>query len=367
MLPQMITPAQLESLRSKCLDLGQAEENVQESPMLFLLFSTSQYDLLPYFSERNCQPGEILVQEGEPGDSMYLIYTGKAVILKGDLDHPIILDVRQPGSIVGEMALLENAPRSATVVALQPMTLLRMSRKKFFELLNRRPEANQAIMSMLCARLRRSDEQRSQDSLRHRQLQDQVQALANEKRMLEERHAIDEKASAIIAALREQTIRDPLTGLYNRRYLEETLEREISRARRENAPVALIMMDIDYFKRVNDTYGHKGGDLLLQALGKMAGRCVRTEDIVCRYGGEEFAIVMPNAGLTIACERAEQIRAAFQGLCVPYEGREISSTLSLGAAVFPIQAVDGDDLVARADRALYVAKQSGRNRVVIDE
>ena len=367
MPPQSISQTQLEELRARCPDLDKAGETTQESPLLYLLLSTSQDDLIPYVSERSCLPGDILVREGELGDSMYLIHSGKAVVLKGHLDHPTVLDFRQSGSIIGEMALLENAPRSATVVALQPMILLQMNRTHFFELLTLYPAANQAIMSMLCARLRKADEQRNNDFLQQKQLRDQVEALATEKLILEERQAVNEKTSAIIAALREQAIRDPLTGLYNRRHMEETLERELRRAQRENGAMAVIMMDIDFFKRVNDTYGHQGGDVMLKALGSMVQRYVRGEDSICRYGGEEFAIVMPAAGLKIACERAEQIRQAFQELHVPFEGREIHTTLSLGVAAYPTHSPNSEDILLRADRALYAAKQNGRNRVVADE
>ncbi len=363
---QRITQAQLDYLLSKCSDQDHEESIVRGSPLLYLLLSTNQSELVPFFGECTCQPGDILVREGEPGNIMYLISSGTVAVLKGELDHPTLLEFRQRGSIIGEMALLENAPRSATVVALQPLTLLSMSREKFFELLVRYPMATQAIMSMLCARLRKSDERRSQDTLQQRRLLDQVEALSNEKLRLEELQAIDDKASAIIAVLREQAIRDPLTGLYNRRYLEETLAREISRARRESLTMAVIMMDIDFFKRVNDTYGHKGGDLLLIALGQMLQKWVRTEDIVCRYGGEEFAVVMPGMDLSKACDRAEQIRVAFQSLCVEYEGRSIRATLSLGVAVYPAHQFDGDEILVRADRALYRAKQNGRNQVVTD-
>jgi diguanylate cyclase (GGDEF)-like protein/PAS domain S-box-containing protein len=165
--------------------------------------------------------------------------------------------------------------------------------------------------------------------------------------------------------LLEQLIRDPLTGLFNRRYLQETLDREFARASREKKPVSLIMMDIDHFKRINDSYGHRAGDKVLAELGQLLANNIRTEDIPCRYGGEEFVIVMPGAPLDIASERAEQIRLNVHNMCVSYRNQPIQITMSLGVAAYPIHGNNSDAVLIRADRALYHAKQNGRNRVVV--
>jgi diguanylate cyclase (GGDEF)-like protein len=164
--------------------------------------------------------------------------------------------------------------------------------------------------------------------------------------------------------LREQAIRDPLTGLFNRRYLKDTLEREISRATREGLPIGIMIMDIDEFKNVNDLYGHNAGDKMLQAMGELLKVNIRAGDIVCRYGGEEFVIVMPGASLGVAYERAELLRQKFEQMLVPYEGEQLHATISLGVAAFPIHGTNGEDALIRADRALYQAKQAGRNRVI---
>ncbi|RPH62910.1 MAG: diguanylate cyclase [Chloroflexi bacterium] len=167
------------------------------------------------------------------------------------------------------------------------------------------------------------------------------------------------------AELREQAIRDVLTGLFNRRYLQETLEREIARAIRRKQPVGIIMMDIDLFKVVNDTYGHKAGDLVLQALGDLLKTNLRAEDIICRYGGEEFVVVMPGASIETAQERAEFIRHEFEAMHIPFENHEIRATLSLGLAAYPLHAIGGEEVLIRADRALYHSKQTGRNRLTV--
>ncbi len=167
------------------------------------------------------------------------------------------------------------------------------------------------------------------------------------------------------AKLREQAIRDTVTGLFNRRYLEETLEREIARAARQKLAVSVIMMDLDRCKNVNDSFGHKAGDMILQALGRLLLKHTRGMDVACRYGGEEFAVVLPGAPLATAAQRAEQIRAEFQALRVAHNGNVMSATLSLGVAEYPHNGVNGDQVLDAADKGLYDAKQNGRNRVAV--
>lgn len=165
--------------------------------------------------------------------------------------------------------------------------------------------------------------------------------------------------------LHEQAIRDYLTGLYNRRYMQYTMERELARAEREKIPMAVVMMDMDHFKLVNDTHGHRAGDLLLETWGRVLKINTRKEDIACRYGGEEFVIVMPGASLAAAVERAEWLCMYCSELRVSYEGHLLKMTISIGVAMYPQHALDEEGLLIRADRALYRAKRGGRNRVSV--
>jgi diguanylate cyclase (GGDEF)-like protein len=167
------------------------------------------------------------------------------------------------------------------------------------------------------------------------------------------------------ADLQEQAIRDALTGLYNRRYLDETLERELARAMREVQPMSFVMLDLDHFKSINDTFGHNQGDAVLQKLAALLLSHTRVDDIVCRYGGEEFLIVLPNVNAEIAFQIAERWRKSFVGLTMSPEPREIKVTLSCGISEFPTDGNIKDELISIADQALYRAKQAGRNRVVI--
>ncbi len=166
--------------------------------------------------------------------------------------------------------------------------------------------------------------------------------------------------------LRQQSIRDALTGLYNRRFMEETLERELKRAEREKKSVGVIMLDIDHFKEFNDLTGHDGGDALLRELGVFLKSKNRAGDIACRYGGEEFIIVLPGITKEDAQNRADELRQGVKELLVYHLGKPLGKcTISLGVAVFPENGHTIDSLLKAVDNALYQAKNQGRDRVVI--
>jgi diguanylate cyclase (GGDEF)-like protein len=170
-----------------------------------------------------------------------------------------------------------------------------------------------------------------------------------------------EEINKLQEQLREQAIRDPLTGCFNRRYLEETLTREFSRSLRESYPLCLAMIDIDRFKLVNDTYSHRAGDAVLQALGVLLRGRTRAGDIVCRFGGEEFLIVLPNMPLDTALNRMDILRNEFQEMRVVFGEEEIHSTISIGVACCPLHGQNSEEVMLAADRALYRAKAAGRN------
>jgi diguanylate cyclase (GGDEF)-like protein len=168
--------------------------------------------------------------------------------------------------------------------------------------------------------------------------------------------------------LRTQSIRDPLTGLYNRRYLEEALGREIARATREKRGVGVIMLDLDHFKRLNDAEGHLVGDAVLRELGILLSGAVRGSDIACRFGGEEFTLVLPGADSDATAKKAESLRVAVERLTVSHRGQSIGAlTASLGVASFPKNALGTEEILRRADEALYRAKGTGRNCVCVSE
>ena len=176
-------------------------------------------------------------------------------------------------------------------------------------------------------------------------------------------HRQIDEVSALQARLSEQANRDPLTGLYNRRYLDTTLERELARCQREGLPLCLMLIDLDHFKQVNDRWGHPAGDEVLRQLADMLASHARLGDVVCRYGGEEFLLLLPGMPLQVALERAERWRQDFAAATVLFGDLTLHATLSIGVAAHPRDGSTAAALIRAADQALYQAKHGGRNRV----
>ncbi|MEH6564280.1 MAG: GGDEF domain-containing protein [Halopseudomonas sp.] len=173
-----------------------------------------------------------------------------------------------------------------------------------------------------------------------------------------------DEISQLQTQLKQQADSDPLTGAYNRRYFDVSINRELSQCDRKNQPLSLILVDIDHFKAINDGFGHQAGDQILIALADILRLNSRASDIVCRYGGEEFLIALPNTDLDTAVQRAEQYRCAFADGEVSWQQHRLQSTISLGIACYPDQAAEVDSLLRCADLAMYRAKRDGRNRSV---
>jgi len=170
-------------------------------------------------------------------------------------------------------------------------------------------------------------------------------------------------------SLRQQAVHDSLTGLYNRRYMMEMLEREVRRAIRSQDPVGVIMLDLDHFKNINDNYGHESGDVVLQELSRFLQTHVRQEDIVCRYGGEEFIVIMPGTSLDVCKARARSLWEGIKNIQIQAEGHTISHlSISIGIAMSSDNSInDASELLRMADAALYKAKEKGRDTIVIAE
>jgi diguanylate cyclase (GGDEF)-like protein len=201
-----------------------------------------------------------------------------------------------------------------------------------------------------------------------RQLREVQEAVDRQKRTLEDANAalyeqID-KIHDLQELLRDQANRDSLTGLFNRRYLEGTLEREMARCKREGMPLSMLLLDLDHFKLINDSYGHQAGDEVLRVFSRVLQDNSRAEDIVCRYGGEEFLLVLPKMPLAIARERAAQLLQLFRDTSVAFEAFHIPVTTSIGVAAAPEHSDSAEGLIRCADQALYNAKSRGRDQAV---
>ncbi|HVW65802.1 MAG TPA: diguanylate cyclase [Nitrosospira sp.] len=172
----------------------------------------------------------------------------------------------------------------------------------------------------------------------------------------------------LVVDLQKQIITDPLTDLYNRRFLQEYLPQEIAKAKRSSSSLAVLMFDLDFFKRINDVFGHEAGDAFLKGVAMLLQGCIRESDIVCRYGGEEFVLILSGASLDGAIKKAEKIRKAVLELDLTIRGKPLGKvSTSIGVAVYPEHGTGMEALLRAADEALYEAKENGRNRVVVSE
>gem|GEM_PF-1536717 len=184
-------------------------------------------------------------------------------------------------------------------------------------------------------------------------------------RDITERKLAEAEVQKLQEQLREQALHDPLTGLYNRRYLDETVNRELTRATRYNQPLGIVMCDLDHFKLVNDTHGHLAGDEVLRVFAELLKKHARDSDIICRFGGEEFVLFLPDMPPAVAYQRAEQLRTELAAKRITLGPAVIQVTASFGVAAFPENGKTMDSLVSAVDTAMYCAKEAGRNRVVV--
>ncbi len=178
-----------------------------------------------------------------------------------------------------------------------------------------------------------------------------------------ERARAERELKTLQERLREQSTRDALTGLHNRRHLEEALDLRLKEAARTGQPVSIVMADLDHFKSVNDRLGHPSGDEVLRQFAALLKKRARADDVCCRYGGEEFLVVLPGLNACLAADRAEQLRSETAAELVACEGVDMPLSASFGIATFPQHGATADLLIAAADEALYAAKKAGRNRV----
>jgi diguanylate cyclase (GGDEF)-like protein len=188
-------------------------------------------------------------------------------------------------------------------------------------------------------------------------------------KLAQELKATNDELNKANQKLEETSVRDYLTGLYNRRYLFDFLDKELNRAQRYGVRFSIMIFDIDFFKKINDTYGHQSGDLVLKAISEKATAMIRNTDLLARYGGEEFVVVMPQTETHGAGTIAERLRKAIEGMDIPVDGQTVKITVSVGVATYVSQSekLTIEEFIDKADKALYEAKTSGRNKVVIAE
>ena len=265
-----------------------------------------------------------IVRIGDAGHSLYMVVDGNVVVLFPSRSTDVELARLGPGEFFGEMAILNSKPRSATVRALGDVRVLVLEKEDFTKALEASPEIALKLLSALSVRIRNTDEQ--------------------------------------ISGLTERALRDDLTGLLNRRSFHDRLSEECDRGRRYGDAFALVLLDLDHFKKINDTFGHDIGDAVLGWVGRLLGEHTRSADIPFRVGGEEFAVICPEIGVNeagIAARRLVEVVAEAK----PPTSFPLHVTMSAGFAVCPVHGKRSDQVFQAADRALMKSKSDGRNRV----
>ncbi|MFL7871925.1 MAG: GGDEF domain-containing protein [Anaerolineales bacterium] len=317
--------ANTQFLSSKTLaKLRAIYDDLPEHPKL--TESSSQVDSLKKFMEASGQKvellsGEILFRQNDPGDGMYWIESGLLVVFQGKLEEPRLLTFRYPGQVVGEIALLENTQRSASVAAIVTTQLRYLSKEKFQGLLELIPGFGVEIMRLLSARLR------------------------------------EVKPAEYSAGLY-----DHLTGALSRRAFDTRLREELERARLYKYNLSLVFLDLDYFKEVNDTYGHARGDEVLRSFVEQVKANLRTTDLLFRFGGDEFVLILQGVDQSRGPALVQHLLDDISAMQFPGKP-PLTITFSAGLAYFPTDGDTAKTLLETADQRMYLAKRGGRGRV----
>lgn len=281
-------------------------------------------------------PGEVLLTMGQPNAVMYMILGGRmSVHLEGGPSSDPVAFI-EAGQTVGELSVLDTSPASANVVAAQATRLLVVDRGIFWNLVDASHDFSINLLMLLAQRIRANNTTVSTNIRLQREY----------------------KRNAMV---------DALTGLYNRRWLEEALPRFVNRFSRSKQPLALLMLDVDHFKRVNDEFGHPAGDAVLVTVAHTLRTAVRPTDHVARYGGEEFAVILPETGPRAAHGVAERLRVAVKLASIRDAQNNLlpGVTISIGGTILPVDNPSAPGLISQADANLYASKQSGRDKVTI--
>lgn len=296
-------------------------------------FATVEY-MLERCSIRNLETGEPLLLPNIPNHHLYLILEGELSIqlsAQETLKHTTL----HAGEYVGEISLVDGKPPSAAVIATKPTRILTVPHDTVWSLANQSHEILRNLLKIIAGRLRNDNQ-----ALIHSQ---------NKTVQLEHQASVD-----------------GLTGVHNRRWMNDAFPRALQRSRRNKLPVAIMLIDIDHFKRVNDTHGHLVGDLALKAVSECLAHNLRPNDLMARYGGEEFAVLLPDTDLDGAMVAAERLRFMVANSTIQSHGLPLKVTISIGIGAVPAgQETELETLLGAADRALYRAKEFGRNRVEI--
>jgi diguanylate cyclase (GGDEF)-like protein len=310
-----------------------ADRRLIEQNLLFggMDFSSVEY-MLENSAVRGLATGDTLLQPDVPNRHLHLILEGKLSVYL-DAEEAVEYTLLLPGECAGEISLVDGKHPSALVVAAEPARVLSIPHDTVWSLADHSHEIARNLLGIIAGRMRN----------------DNVALVASQSRKIQFEH---------------QAYVDALTGIYNRRWMDNAFPRAMQRCVLDRQPFAVMVADLDHFKRVNDTYGHLAGDLALKVAARCMAENLRPHDLLVRYGGEEFAVLLPDASLEEAAAIAGRLRAMIADTAIVWEGTPIQITLSIGVT-HTRQGGSLQDLIHEADHALYRAKSLGRNRVEI--
>ncbi len=291
------------------------------------------------FSIHEIDEGEVLFREGDEGNELFIVKSGAvaSTIRLPDGGERQIAQFKA-GNFFGEMSIFENAPRSATCRSMEKSSLLGLHEKDFYRMIEEYPDIATKIM--------------------YRMLNITAQRLRDTGEFLSDMVHWGEAA-------RRRAITDELTGAYNRRFLDDALVSQVELAGNSGRPLSLVMVDLDYFREINENYGHEAGDRCILEAVRLFNRHLREGDILARFGGDEFTVLMPDTTWQTALDLADRVRKSMGELDIlgQYKGPVKTLSMSAGVASFPAHADNVKNLKDMADQALYRAKEGGRNRV----
>lgn len=302
------------------------------------LFRVIDFDAIEYLLS-DCQvlhlkEGDMLLSKNQHNDNVYVIISGSVSI---NLIQPneLAIALLGEGECLGEMSVIDGRETSASAIAATDSSILQIPKDILWTMINASPRMAQNLLQILSQRIRRDNETIVDNFLTWRKIEQVAQS-------------------------------DALTNLHNRRWFNDAFERQIKRCDEDVTPFCLIMLDIDYFKRLNDTYGHVAGDQTLVAVAKMLANQLRPMDMLARYGGDEFALGLNNTKLDESFAIAERLRRAIEFLALPFRSGEPLPHLTVSIGIEQMKAGQTlEAIVVAADAALYRAKDGGRNRVAL--